>query len=65
MAKHGPIESPMESIPGDPSNIRGDSANEFNGVPNLGPKGDMGDLPYVTLVKEGEFSSPKPAGKGE
>lgn len=63
MAKFGPILSVMDSIPGDPSNIKGDTSNTFNGQPDF-DKGDMGNTPYVTFVDQGPFSSPKPAGKG-
>lgn len=62
MAQFGPIKSVMDEIPGNPSNIRGDASNTFDGQPGF-QKGDSGNLPQVTLVDQGDFANPKPAGK--
>jgi hypothetical protein len=62
--KHGPILSPMESIPGDPNDLRGDNASTFDGVPGY-PKGSGGKIPEVTFDNQGTFGKVPIANKGE
>jgi len=43
------IQTPMADIPGDPSDLQGDSGSVFDGEPGL-EKGSGGKIPELTYV---------------
>lgn len=53
MPKYGPIDSPMEQIPGSPTDIN-PSGNVYDGEPGL-EKGSGGRIKEVTYYEEGAF----------
>lgn len=53
MSKHGPIDSPMEWVPGDPMDIN-PSDNIHDGEPGL-EKGSGGRVEEVTYYEGGAF----------
>lgn len=57
MAKHGPIETVMADIPGNPNERKG-GAGVYDGEPGL-PKRTGGELPEKTYETEGEFGKVK------
>lgn len=50
MPKEGPILTPMQEVPGSPSNHKGDSGDCFDGVPGM-PAGSGGKAPELTYVE--------------
>jgi hypothetical protein len=62
--RHGPIETEMEMIPGDPNDLKGDTNGVYDGV-NGYPKGSGGKIPELTFDEAGNFGKvDKPASKG-
>lgn len=62
--QHGPILSPMEEVPGSPSDLRGQNSSTFDGVPGY-QKGSGGKIPEVTFDDQGEFGKVSRANKGD
>ena len=58
MPKNGPILTVMESVPGTPSNHKGDSGDSFDGL-NGYPASSGGKLPELTFVNNGGFGTVK------
>lgn len=54
MAKHGPIQSPMAEIPGNPSDHKGDSGDCHDGIKGY-PAGTGGKAPELTFVENDEW----------
>lgn len=64
MAKHGPIETPMTDIPGNPSQTTAEESCVYDGVAGY-PKGSGGKLKEVTFDTGGAFGKVEgPASKG-
>ena len=58
MPKNGPILTPMNEIPGSPSDHKGDSGDCFDGLPGY-PAGSGGKAPELTFVEDGGFGKVK------
>lgn len=64
MPTEGPIVTPMEWIPGDPKDLRGDNNGVFNGEPGY-PAGTPDKIPTLIYDREGPFGQePKDNAKG-
>jgi hypothetical protein len=63
MKQNGPISTPMQWIPGNPSDHSGADSTIHNGVPGY-PAGTGGKLPEVTFSNTDGFADPKPASRG-
>jgi len=62
MAKHGPIQTVMQEVPGNPSDHKGDSGDCHDGLPGY-PASSGGKLPELTFVEDGVFGKVKKSGK--
>lgn len=62
--KYGPVSSPMQQIPGDPNDLKGDSGGVFDGVPGY-QKGSGGRIPELTFDEAGKFGVVPPTKGGQ
>lgn len=58
--QHGPIHSPMESIPGNPKDFNATEGGVYGTVPGY-PKADSGKIKEIMFDEGGAFGKVKPA----